>query len=56
MKNNITISVESEEKKLQLTINRDSNLDDWVQVFKTILLHQTFSEDTIKDLFDQDLV
>lgn len=49
--NDIIITLESEYKKLQLTINKHSSLSDWVQAFKVLLLHQTFDEDTIKELF-----
>jgi hypothetical protein len=33
-------------------MNRYSDIDDWITVFKTILIHQTFCEDTVKELFD----
>ena len=38
--------------KLELTISADSNIEDWVDTFKTILIHQTFSVDAIKELFE----
>lgn len=37
---------------LQLTLNWDANIDDWVNAFKTILIHQTFDEETVKELFE----
>jgi len=54
----ITIKVESyiPNNSLQLTLNWDADINDWVNAFKTILIHQTFTEDTIKELFeDRDL-
>lgn len=50
----ITVKVESylHNKSLQLTLNWDADVDDWVDAFKTILIHQTFSEDTVKELFE----
>lgn len=38
--------------ELQLTLNWDANLEEWKQAFKTILIHQTFCEDTVKELFE----
>lgn len=38
--------------KLELTISADSTIEDWVDTFKTILIHQTFSVDAIKELFE----
>jgi hypothetical protein len=37
---------------LQLTMNWDSNIEDWIKTFKTILIYQTFCEDTVKELFE----
>lgn len=50
----ITVTVESykHNKSLQLTLNWDADVDDWVDAFKTILIHQTFGEDTVKELFE----
>jgi len=51
----IKITVEgglSPDRSLQLTLNAYATLEEWVETFKVILLHQTFSEDTIKELFD----
>ena len=50
----ITVKVESykHNKSLQLTLNWDADVDDWVDAFKTILIHQTFGEDTVKELFE----
>jgi hypothetical protein len=39
-------------KALQLTINPDSTMDEWVEVFKTILVFQTFNSSQIEELFD----
>ena len=38
--------------KLELTISADSTIEDWVDAFKTILIHQTFTVDTVKELFE----
>ena len=38
--------------KLELTISADSTIEDWVDTFKTILIHQTFTVDTVKELFE----
>jgi hypothetical protein len=53
-KNKLKITVENlfDDKKIELTINRFSDINDWKDVFKTILIHQTFGEDTIKELFE----
>ena len=37
---------------LQLTMNWDADIDDWINAFKTILIHQTFCEDSVKELFE----
>ena len=38
---------------LQLTLNWDADINDWVNAFRTILIHQTFPEDTVKELFEE---
>lgn len=38
---------------LSLTLNWDANLDDWTTAFKTILTHQTFDEESIKEMFTE---
>jgi|APGre2960657373_1045057.scaffolds.fasta_scaffold05688_7 hypothetical protein len=40
------------DKKIELTISAYADLEEWVEVFKTILIHQTYSEDTVKELFE----
>jgi len=42
------------DKKIELTISAYADLEEWVEVFKTILIHQTYSEDTVKELFEED--
>lgn len=37
--------------ELILTLNWDASLDDWETAFKTILTHQTFGEDSVKEMF-----
>jgi 3-polyprenyl-4-hydroxybenzoate decarboxylase len=62
-KNTITIKVTNtvlpDEKvyipcKLKITVDRDININEWVDVFKTILNHQAFSADTISKIFNED--
>ena len=53
----IKISVEgglSPDRTLQLTMHPHATIEEWIETFKTILIHQTFAEDTIKELFDRD--
>ena len=38
---------------LQLTLNWDADINDWVNAFRTILIHQTFPEDAVKELFEE---
>ena len=38
---------------LQLTLNWDADINDWVNAFRTILIHQTFPEDIVKELFEE---
>jgi len=37
--------------ELTVTLNWDANIEAWTTTFKTILMHQGFCEDTIKELF-----
>jgi hypothetical protein len=51
----IKITVEGgfkQDNKLELTISPDSTVEDWIDIFKTILIHQTFTTDTVKELFE----
>jgi len=50
--NNITISIDNGDKKLQMALNKYADLNDWITVFKTILISQTFTEDQVKELFE----
>ncbi len=53
----IKITVEGgfrEDNKLEITISPDSTIDDWIDIFKTILVHQTFTFDIVKELFEPD--
>lgn len=54
--NKVKITVENlfDDKKIELTINRFSDLTEWTDVFKTILIHQTFDHDSVKELFEID--
>jgi hypothetical protein len=40
-------------KSIQLTLSPDSDINDWIDTFKTILIHQTFSEIVVKELFEE---
>lgn len=48
----VTVTDSSRDDKIEITLNRYSDLNDWIKVFKTILIHQTFCEDTVKELFE----
>lgn len=41
-------------KSIELTLNWDADLNDWRDVFKTILMHQTFDSQSIEELFYQE--
>jgi hypothetical protein len=53
-KNKIKITVENlyDDKKIEITINRFADLNEWRDVFKTILIQQTFPCDSVKELFE----
>lgn len=40
------------DKKIELTISAYADLEEWIEAFKTILIHQTYSEDSVKELFE----
>ncbi len=42
------------DRKLELTMGPFADLVDWVETFKTILIHQTFSADTVRELFEEE--
>jgi hypothetical protein len=50
----VTIAVTDSlsDDEIKITVNRYSDINDWIKVFKTILIHQTFCEDTVKELFE----
>jgi hypothetical protein len=53
----IKITVEgglNPDRKLELTMSSFADINDWVEAFKTVLIHQTFAEDTVKELFEED--
>ena len=41
------------DRKLELTMTPYADLSDWIDTFKTILINQTFTEDTVKELFEE---
>ena len=51
--NRMEIKVEYDGRELQLSTYGDSDLDDWKDVFKTILIWATFHEDLIKEMFPE---
>jgi len=42
---------DSKGETLTLTLHWDSNIEEWVHIFETILKWLTFSDGTIKELF-----
>ena len=42
------------DKKIELTMSAEADLSDWIDIFKTILISQTFTEDTVKELFSEE--
>jgi hypothetical protein len=53
--NKTTIKIEGYRlnDSLQITLNWDADINDWVNAFRTILIHQTFDEDIVKELFEE---
>ena len=52
----IKITVEgglTENHSIQLTIPSCSTIEEWIETFRTILVHQGFQFDTITQLFDE---
>lgn len=45
------IRVSNGSESLQIVLPFEAILEDWIQAFKTILIYQTYSEDTVKNLF-----
>ena len=41
------------DRKIELTMSAEADLSDWIDTFKTILISQTFTEDTVKELFEE---
>lgn len=41
------------DKGIQLTLSACADINDWIEAFKTILIHQTFSEIAVKELFEE---
>ena len=51
----VTVADSSSDDKIEISLSKYSDINDWIKVFKTILIHQTFCEDTVKDLFEDPL-
>lgn len=47
----ITVTNTFDNQVLTLEIPQDSTINDWVKVFKTIMVFQTFTENQVKELF-----
>jgi hypothetical protein len=41
------------DKTIQLMLSPDADLNDWIETFKTILIHQSFNEIAVKELFEE---
>jgi len=52
--NPIKIIVEDNGKKLELETPWDSDIDDWQQVFRTILKWLQFTDSNVNELFNSD--
>ena len=52
-KNRVEIRVTgpNKDQELGIFLPWDANIDDWVSSFKAIMLHQSFTEDQVKDIF-----
>jgi len=48
------IIVEYDDKKIELTTYWDSDIDDWVNVFKTIMFWLSFTPESIKVMFGEE--
>ena len=48
------IIVEYDDHKIEITTHWDSDIDDWVNVFKTIMTWLTFCPKSIEDMFRRD--
>ena len=50
----IKITIENRGEKMELTIDKDSNLENWEHTFRVILKWITFSESLIDKFFGRD--
>ena len=50
----IRVTGPKEGQEMSAFLPWDAHIDEWKDVFKTILTHQTFSSSTIEDLFTQE--
>lgn len=54
---NIKVTVEgglTEDSSLQITMSSYATIDEWIETFRTILVHQGFTFSTVSDIFDRD--
>lgn len=47
----ITVKGPQEDHEITIFLPWDANIEDWEDAFKTILTHQTFAPELIKELF-----
>ena len=48
----ISVSGPKMSSQIKINLNWDASIDDWINAFKTILIHQTFDEETVKEIFE----
>jgi|DEB19_MinimDraft_2_1074335.scaffolds.fasta_scaffold170341_1 hypothetical protein len=49
----LTVTDTYSDEELKIMIGQHSDINDWIKVFKTILIHRTFHEDLVKELFEE---
>ena len=47
----VTVTNPYDGQELILELPQDSTINDWIKVFKTIMVFQTFTENQVKELF-----
>jgi hypothetical protein len=40
------------DRSIQISMNPHATIEEWVETFKVILVHQTFDTEIIKEIFD----
>ena len=49
-----TITINAEGKELELKIDCDTDIEGWIETFKTILIFMTFSADWTEKIFNDE--